>query len=151
MNPVGVRFRMRYTGIKGNGCLVYEVQAGNCNTPGKHQPSAGAYCLFFLPCENIIEYTRIVGILLASVILAHVVKEVFVKDIHGGIVFILIGGIILVLGQVFNLAIAIFEPGIQGARLLYVEFFSKFYRGNGRQFRPFGSRRKYTLPDEPED
>jgi V/A-type H+-transporting ATPase subunit I len=28
--------------------------------------------------------------------------------------------------------------------LLYVEYFSKFYRGNGRAFKPFGSLRRFT-------
>jgi vacuolar-type H+-ATPase subunit I/STV1 len=26
-----------------------------------------------------------------------------------------------------------------------VEFFSKFYKGNGREFRPFSSPRNYTI------
>jgi V/A-type H+-transporting ATPase subunit I len=59
-----------------------------------------------------------------------------------------VGIIILIFGQLFNLVIAIFEPGIQGARLLYVEFFSKFYNGNGKYFRPFRSVRKYTVENE---
>ncbi len=44
----------------------------------------------------------------------------------------------------FNIIIGVFEPGIQGARLVYVEYFSKFYRGNGKAFKPFGSLRRFT-------
>ena len=51
---------------------------------------------------------------------------------------------ILFIGHIFNIIIGVFEPGIQGARLVYVEFFSKFYHGNGRAFRPFGTSRKFT-------
>ncbi|MCL4406874.1 hypothetical protein M1139_02145, partial [Candidatus Parvarchaeota archaeon] len=54
------------------------------------------------------------------------------------------GVFILVLGQVFNIVIALFEAGIQGARLIYVEFFSKFFTGNGTQFSPFKIKRTLT-------
>jgi V/A-type H+-transporting ATPase subunit I len=95
--------------------------------------------------SHVLSYTRIVGILLASVVLALVINTVFRATLSDPFYFIILGVIILVVGQLFNLLIAVFEPGIQGARLLYVEFFSKFYFGNGKQFSPFGSNRRFTL------
>jgi V/A-type H+-transporting ATPase subunit I len=97
--------------------------------------------------SHIISYTRIVGILLASVVLAEVIDVVFVGTLHSGVAALVFGFVILVFGQLFNIVIGIFEPGIQGARLLYVEFFSKFFAGNGRPFKPFGSKRVYTLAE----
>lgn len=94
--------------------------------------------------SHILSYTRITGILLASVILADVIDFIFIKTLHHSIPFIILGAVIIFIGHIFNIIIGVFEPGIQGARLVYVEFFSKFYHGNGRPFRPFGSTRKYT-------
>lgn len=94
--------------------------------------------------SHILSYTRIIGILLASVILADVIDFIFMKTLHHSIPFIILGTVIIFIGHIFNIIIGVFEPGIQGARLVYVEFFSKFFHGNGRPFRPFGSTRKYT-------
>jgi len=107
--------------------------------------------------SHILSYLRLVGILLASAILALVINTVtygmFVGStssvgLHIG--YIIIATFILILGQGFNLVLGVFEPGIQGARLIFVEHFSKFYEGNGRPFQPFGSRRVHTRAANPD-
>ena len=94
--------------------------------------------------SHILSYTRLIGILLASVILAHTIDYIFLKSLNIGLPLAALGIMILFIGHLFNIIIGVFEPGIQGARLVYVEYFSKFYRGNGRAFKPFGSLRKFT-------
>jgi V/A-type H+-transporting ATPase subunit I len=94
--------------------------------------------------SHILSYTRLIGILLASVILAEVINLIFLSTLSGSVFIIAAGVILLVFGQLFNIAIALFEGGIQGARLVYVEFFSKFYEGNGSIFKPFKIERKST-------
>ena len=94
--------------------------------------------------SHILSYTRLIGILLASVILAHTIDYIFLKSLNIGFPLAILGIMILFIGHLFNIIIGVFEPGIQGARLVYVEYFSKFYRGNGRAFKPFGSLRRFT-------
>ncbi len=96
--------------------------------------------------SHILSYTRLVGILLASVILAVVINSIGAGLVVGGtIVGIIAGLVIIVIGQSFNVILGVFEPGIQGARLIFVEYFSKFYTGNGKPFRPFGAARTHTV------
>jgi V/A-type H+-transporting ATPase subunit I len=95
--------------------------------------------------SHILSYTRIVGILIASVIFADLIDFLFMKAIHKSVTLAIVGVFILLVGHFFNNIIAFFEPGIQGARLIYVEFFSKFFHGRGRPFQPFGTRRQFTL------
>ena len=109
----------------------------------------GPQTLIELPSiiSHILSYTRLLGILLASVELAAVIDTIFLGDLNSGIAFAIVGVVILVFGQMFNLILALFEPGIQGARLIYVEFFSKFYHGNGKMFSPFRGGRTYTVAE----
>ena len=73
--------------------------------------------------SHILSYTRLIGILLASVILAHTIDYVFLKstqDLPFGLPIFILGTIILFIGHMFNIIIGVCEPGIQGARLIYV-------------------------------
>ena len=104
--------------------------------------------------SHILSYTRLIGILLASAILALVINKIGVGMVgsHGPLaaVYLVFGLVILIGGQAFNVILGVFEPGIQGARLIFVEYFSKFYHGNGRPFRPFGRPREHTIaPSDP--
>ena len=104
--------------------------------------------------SHILSFTRLVGILLASVILALVINTVS-RGLLAGTVLgsaalaIGLGLLILIVGQTFNVVLGVFEPGIQGARLIFVEHFSKYYGGNGRPFRPLSSRRRHTVAPAP--
>jgi len=119
----------------------------------------GGGALIELPSivSHILSFTRLTGILLASIGFALVVNSQF-EGLAGhlfgdgssigiglGIVYAVAGIVILVVGQMFNIVLALFEPGIQGARLLFVEYFSKFYHGQAKLFAPFKGKRTYTL------
>jgi len=83
---------------------------------------------------NILSYLRVAAVGLASAYLAIVANQFAVAAP------IWIGVVIAALFHALNLALAGFSPMIQAMRLHYVEFFSKFYSGGGRAFRPFGVR-----------
>ena len=50
--------------------------------------------------------------------------------------------IVVVLGNIFVCAMEGLIVGIQVLRLEYYEIFSRFYAGNGREFRPFNKKSK---------
>lgn len=61
------------------------------------------------------------------------------------------GGIVLVLGilgflvaQMVLFVLGLLSGGIQALRLNFVEFFTKFYKGGGTPYKPFGRARQHT-------
>ncbi|MBI4430331.1 MAG: hypothetical protein HY587_01295 [Candidatus Omnitrophica bacterium] len=87
----------------------------------------------FSVISNVLSYARIMAIGVASVALAEVANE------FGGA-----GGffaiVIAVLVHGINMLLGMFDPTIQGLRLHYVEFFTKFYQSGGREFQPLQKR-----------
>lgn len=57
-----------------------------------------------------------------------------------GVVVFLLGSLVFAVGHVFNVVINLLGAFVHPARLQFVEFFSKFYQGGGRAYRPFGYR-----------
>ena len=59
---------------------------------------------------------------------------------------------IFLFGHLFNLGINVIGTYVHAARLQYLEFFGKFYKGGGSPFRPLQYDTKYVdiVPDQKE-
>jgi V/A-type H+-transporting ATPase subunit I len=76
-----------------------------------------------------------------------VTEVMFGGLVHGGLAFVLVGFLVLVIGHALVLALGVTSAGLQAVRLEYVEFFNKFFDGGGTKYSPFGYERKYTADD----
>lgn len=88
---------------------------------------------------NIISYVRIAAIGLSSAILAMVASSFM--DVLG---LSVLGITLAVIIHLLNFVLAIGGSGLHSARLHYVEFFGKFYSGNGEEYKPFQRRSGYS-------
>ena len=95
--------------------------------------------------SNVLSYSRLLSIGVSSLGIALAVNKL--SDAlffsRGGF-FVIFGVLLLIIGHAVNTALGILDSGLQSLRLHYVEFFTKFYRGGGMKYRPFGLIRKYT-------
>ena len=91
-----------------------------------------------------LSYARLMGFGLGSVIIAFLIDMAFTPHMSSGILVFTLYLVIFIALHFLNMVLSIFEGIVQGIRLNFVEFFSKFYIGNGVKFKPFSYRRIYT-------
>jgi V/A-type H+-transporting ATPase subunit I len=94
--------------------------------------------------SHTLSYMRIMGFGLASVIIAFLIDFAFTPKLSDGILLFIIYSVIFLLLHVLNMIVSIFEGLVQGLRLNFVEFFTKFYEGGGIKFKPFTYKRVHT-------
>jgi V/A-type H+-transporting ATPase subunit I len=63
--------------------------------------------------------------------------------VQGSVIGFIISLIIYIVGHIFNLALGLLSAYVHSCRLQYIEFYSKFYEGGGKLFRPFKIRTNY--------
>ena len=95
--------------------------------------------------SDVLSYARLYGLMLSGAVIAQIVSQYSVQFITGGNpAFILLGVMLMLVGHLFNLAIGLLGAYIHDARLQYVEFYGRFYEGEGELFSPLGSQHKYV-------
>ncbi|MFO7619506.1 MAG: V-type ATPase 116kDa subunit family protein [Thermoplasmata archaeon] len=94
---------------------------------------------------NLISYSRLAAVGVAKAGLALSLNIIFITMIMPiGPVFVVLGILGLAVSQFFIvILLGALSAGIQALRLHYVEFFMKFYRGDGKVFKPFGPVNRY--------
>lgn len=110
----------------------------------------GALAIIEIPglLGNVMSYVRIAAIGLSGLILAETINSMLMPKFElslVGIAAFLLTSVAYVGVHIAACIIAMFESLVQGARLNVVEFFGKFYKGNGMRFLPFAASRKYTV------
>ncbi len=128
----------------GAGALGIVLTSGRSSkNPGKRLLK-GLYGLYNVSgyLSDILSYSRLLALGLATGVIATVFNQLgsmMGGGVFGAIFFILV----FVIGHVLNLAINLLGAYVHTNRLQYVEFFGKFYEGNGRKFQPFAAKTKY--------
>ena len=94
--------------------------------------------------SDILSYARLFGLMLSGMIIAKTFNDIGSGLFASGIIGYVFGGAVILIGHTFNLAMGVLGAYIHDSRLQYIEFFGKFYTGEGNKFKPMGSDLKYV-------
>lgn len=95
--------------------------------------------------SDILSYARLYGLMLSGAVVAGIIATYSGQFIvSGNVALIVLGVVLLLVGHGFNLVMNLLGAYIHDARLQYVEFYGRFYEGEGESFKPFGSKNKYV-------
>ncbi len=101
---------------------------------------------------DVLSYARLLALGLATAAIAIAINDI-AKMVTGLPFFTgyVVMALILIGGHTFNLAINTLGAYVHSGRLQYLEFFSKFFTGGGKPFRPFRSERRYSVLRKTDD
>lgn len=93
---------------------------------------------------DVLSYARLLALGLATGVIAIVLNQIAALALEIPIVGVIGAVVIMVGGHIFNLLVNTLGSFVHAGRLQFVEFFTKFFEGGGRTFRPFRREPHYT-------
>ena len=114
-------------------------------------PLLGIYVLYdkisgFL--SNFLSYARLMALAIATGVVASTMNQIaltFYDMIPVHFVGVLVAVLFIIFGHSLNFVLSLLGAFIHSARLHFIEFFDKFYEGNGKEFKPFQRAKKYLF------
>jgi len=91
---------------------------------------------------DVLSYSRLFALGLATGVIAQVFNSMGLM-MGGSLLGKLFMIVFLIVGHTFNLALAVLGAYVHSSRLQYVEFFGKFFEGEGKAFDPLRIKTKY--------
>lgn len=109
---------------------------------------AGLYNLYGITgyVGDIVSYSRLLALGLSGAYIALSVNTI-AGLMFGNIIGMIFAVLVLLVFHAFNIFLSYLGAYVHGMRLIYVEFFGKFYEGGGREFKHFRSESKYINLD----
>ena len=149
---IGIYFFNSYVGLAialtGTAMLVFSQGRDAKNPVMKLLKGVMSLYGFVNFVADLLSYSRIMALGMASAVIASVINIISTltgPTVVGYIVMI----VIIIFGNVVNLAINLLGSFVHTSRLQYIEFFGKFYEDGGRQFSPLAPELEYSEISEP--
>ncbi|MDE7104349.1 MAG: V-type ATP synthase subunit I, partial [Ruminococcus sp.] len=92
--------------------------------------------------SDILSYSRLLALGLATGSIASVINLIGTMP-ENKIIKLILLVVVFIVGHIANLAINLLGAYVHTDRLQFVELFSKFYTGGGREFNPFTVNTEY--------
>ncbi|MFA7508559.1 MAG: V-type ATP synthase subunit I [Bacilli bacterium] len=130
-------------GFAGLGALILLFLAGrkSKNIFGKITGGLGAIYSSTSYLSDILSYSRILALSLSSAVIASTMN-LLAKMIQGSWFGFILSLLVYLIGHIFNFAMGLLSAYVHDGRLQYIEFFNKFFEGDGYLFEPFAIRLK---------
>ena len=131
-------------GMIGIGVLIILLFTGyeSKNVFGKIGSGLGGLYNVTSYLSDILSYSRILALSLSTAVIAftfNLLASMFLGSVLGFIIALLI----YLVGHIFNFAMGMLSAYIHDARLQYIEFFSKFFIGEGYKYEPLSIELNY--------
>ncbi len=145
------------SGTVGAAMIIAAVAVGAL-TAGRHEKGFGKFSKGFGAVyglinylSDILSYARLYGLMLSGAQIASIISNSLalpMLESPGGVGGWIACGLIMLIGHAFNMAMGLLGAFVHDARLQYVEFFSRFYRGDGELFTPMCSKFAHIYLDK---
>ncbi|MGI6359958.1 MAG: V-type ATP synthase subunit I [Acholeplasmatales bacterium] len=92
--------------------------------------------------SDILSYSRVLALALSGAVIGFTFN-LLAGMMHGSIIGYAFAVLIYIFGHIFNFAMNLLSAYIHDARLQYIEFYGKFYMGEGYKYQPLEINLKY--------